>query len=370
MAREKGDDLEFGSDSFLDVVANIVGILIILIVVAGIKAGAAPVAVSRVADYLRKHPATAPAAVKTTATAKATPPVKSASPAAPAARPPLIIPESPELSRQAEDLKAEFAALKSDCQASTAQIGATTSEEKEIDRRIAKLKRAIEEESGELNHEQVQLAEAESRLEHEKTGLLQLEVDVQKAEAQKPTVKTLEHRLTPLSRVIRGKELHFQLLNNRVAYLPIQELMERLGPAIAEQRSRLYREGMQQGQLGPVAGFRMDYIVHVRRLSTIDELRQGSSTSLELSKWRLVPEPDLDTEGADEALKPGSDFLRFLRGADADTTITFWVYPDSFSIYRRLQDFAHHENFTVAARPLPHGYPITGAPTGSRSSGQ
>ncbi len=62
MAREKGDDIEFGSDSFLDVVANIVGILIILIVVAGIKAGAAPVAAARVADYLRKHPAPAPAA--------------------------------------------------------------------------------------------------------------------------------------------------------------------------------------------------------------------------------------------------------------------------------------------------------------------
>ncbi len=55
MAREKHDDIEFGSDSFLDVVANIVGILIILIVVAGIKAGATPVTVERVADYLKKH---------------------------------------------------------------------------------------------------------------------------------------------------------------------------------------------------------------------------------------------------------------------------------------------------------------------------
>ena len=44
MPRSKhGDEIEFGSDSFLDVVANIVGILIILIVVAGIKAGQAAV---------------------------------------------------------------------------------------------------------------------------------------------------------------------------------------------------------------------------------------------------------------------------------------------------------------------------------------
>ena len=39
MARQKPDDeMEFGSDSFLDVVANIVGILIILVMVVGMRA--------------------------------------------------------------------------------------------------------------------------------------------------------------------------------------------------------------------------------------------------------------------------------------------------------------------------------------------
>ena len=102
----------------------------------------------------------------------------------------------------------------------------------------------------------------------------------------------------------------------------------RLG--IAEQSSRLFRDGVQRGEVGPVAGFRMEYLVRVKRLSTIEELREGSSMTVELSKWQLNPEPDLDSEGIDEALKPGSDFLRYLRGADAETTITLWVYPDSF----------------------------------------
>jgi hypothetical protein len=293
-----------------------------------------------------------------------------ASPAAPVTRPQTTIPLSPELVRKADALRAQFAALETNAEDSSAQITTTAGEEKEIERRIAKLKRAIEEELSELTQEQRKLVDAESWLEYKKKGLLQMEVDVQKAEAQKPPVKTLKHQLTPLSRVIQGRELHFQLLNNRVAYLPIQELMERMRPAIAEQRSRLLREGVQHGEVGPVAGFRMDYIVRVQHLSTIDELRQGTSMRIELSQWRLRPEPDLDSEGAEEALKPGSDFLRFLRGADADTTITLWVYPDSFPIYRRLQEFAHHENFTVAARPLPKGFPITGSPSGSYSSGQ
>ncbi len=367
MPRERNDDIEFGSDSFLDVVANIVGILIILIVVAGIKAGATPVNVERVADYLKKH--AAPKASETTKSV-APSPSKAFEPKRPDPQPPIIIPESPELVRQAMKLQAHLAELDSDDQASATKIRTASNDEKEIERRIAKVKRAIEEELSELTQEQKKLVDAQSKLEHDKTGLLQLEVDVQQAQAQKPAVKTLRHKLTPVSRVIQGKELHYQLLNNRVAYVPIQELMEQMRQTITDQSRRLYREGFLQGQVGPILGFRMDFRARVRRLSTIDELRQGSSSTVELSKWQLRPEPDIDSEGPESALKPGSDFLRFLRGADADTTITLWVYPDSFQIYRQLQEFAHHENFTVAARPLPSGFPITGSPTGSFSSGQ
>ena len=62
--RRNSDDIEFGSDSFLDIVANIVGILIILIVVAGIKAGAAPVSAERLSEYLRTHVKPAPPKVE------------------------------------------------------------------------------------------------------------------------------------------------------------------------------------------------------------------------------------------------------------------------------------------------------------------
>ena len=41
--RKPREEMEFGSDSFLDVVANVVGILIILMVLAGILAKTAPV---------------------------------------------------------------------------------------------------------------------------------------------------------------------------------------------------------------------------------------------------------------------------------------------------------------------------------------
>jgi hypothetical protein len=365
--RRISDDIEFGSDSFLDIVANIVGILIILIVVAGIKAGTAPISAEKLSEYLRTHVKTEPAKVEQAAAVQpvAPQPVK-----APPRPEPLVIPPSPALLKQADALKAELASLDSQAQSATAEIEKTSHDEQADSQAIAELRTAIDAEAAELGRDKTQLAQTESQLAAKKTGLLQLEVDVQKAQAVKPQVTTLQHKLTPLGREISGKELHFRLLNNRVAFLPIEELIQRLRPQILHNRDQLIRNGIQRGEIGPVAGFHMDYLLEARRLSAMEELRQGMSVAINLSSWKLVAEPDLETESGDEAIKPHGDYLRRLRDADAETTITFWVYPDSYRLYRQLQEFAHHENFTVAARPLPFGVGISGSPQGSRSSGQ
>jgi hypothetical protein len=352
--RKTAEDIEFGSDSFLDVVANIVGILIILIVVAGIKAGQSAVSPEKVAEFIQKKSAQLQPSVA----------------APPATHEPAMIPVSPDLSRRVDALKAQTAALANQSEAFVAQVARTAEDEQRAKVQAADLNRALETETAELSSRERRLAEAQGRLEREKTGLLQLEVDVKKATAEKPAAKPIKHQLTPLSREIQGKELHFRLLNNRVAYLPIPELMNRLRPEIMHQRDRIIRRGIHRGEIGPVAGFRMSYLIEIRRMSVVDELRRGAAMTVGVSDWKLEAEPDLDTESADEALKPGSDFLRYVRTADPDSTLTLWVYPDSFAIYQRLQQFAQNENFTVAARPLPFDVPIAGSPHGSRSSGQ
>jgi hypothetical protein len=52
------------------------------------------------------------------------------------------------------------------------------------------------------------------------------------------------------------------------------------------------------------------------------------------------------------------------------SAVTFWVYPDSFSLYRQLRDHAVAKGLTVAGRPLPDGTPIAGSPWGRKSRGQ
>jgi hypothetical protein len=72
-----------------------------------------------------------------------------------------------------------------------------------------------------------------------------------------------------------------------------------------------------------------------------------------------------------EALQPGSEFNATLQGLNPDrTTVTVWVYPDSFNAYRELKQYLFGRGFLCAARPLPADHPLGGSPNGSRSSAQ
>jgi len=187
--------------------------------------------------------------------------------------------------------------------------------------------------------------------------------------AEKVTV--LRHRLNPIGREVHGQELHFRIAGGRVAKVPIEELVEQLKPHIERQKEWIAKYHRQQGSVGPIDGFSMEYIVERQELSVLEELRAGAQMMrISVTGWKAVPEPSLVTESADEALRPDSRFMQALHLADKRTTLTFWVYPDSFEAYRKLQDAAHAEGLSVAGRPLPPGVPIAGSPSGSRSSSQ
>jgi hypothetical protein len=75
-------------------------------------------------------------------------------------------------------------------------------------------------------------------------------------------------------------------------------------------------------------------------------------------------------ETLEAALAPSSDFRRLVDGLDASTVITFWVYPDSFELFRRLRDHLYERGLEVAGRPLPEGAPIAASRHGTASRGQ
>jgi hypothetical protein len=89
-----------------------------------------------------------------------------------------------------------------------------------------------------------------------------------------------------------------------------------------------------------------------------------------ISSWAIVPGREIVEETSQQALRAESRFAVALQDASRNASLTFWVYPDSFALSRKLQEAAHDNGFEVAVRPLPDGIPITGSRNGSRSFAQ
>ncbi len=379
------DESKFGSDSFLDVICNVVGILIILIVAAGIKASQAPV----VPETVALPDASAPVASPTPPPAPSVAPSKpekeesrAAEPIRPAPKPVLLTmppppaPEvrielSPELLAEEHCLKSDLKGLR-DAQAADAALKAQLARDQDHYRALADTaRRQLNERKKADAQSGAGEAALRQALKESQERLLALDVALKQHQAEGTPAKTIQHKLTPISRVVHGTERHFRCLNNRVAYVPLEELTKRLGPQIEKQKDWLVKYRRHQGEVGPVDGFSLRYVVERAPATVLDSLGGHNGVMrISVSQWELVPEPELKSETAEEALSRHSAFIRALRIANPDDTLTFWVYPDSYKVYRALQQFAHEEGFMVAARPLPAGVPITGSPSGSRSAGQ
>jgi len=72
-----------------------------------------------------------------------------------------------------------------------------------------------------------------------------------------------------------------------------------------------------------------------------------------------------------QALGPASEFRgRIANCRPQNTTVTIWVYPDSFDDFRALKAELFRLGYLTAARPMPMGEPIAGSPSGHRSAAE
>lgn len=362
MPRRRGE-MQFGSDSFLDVLANMVGILIILIVIAGVRAGSEPMpSVQEMLANLQRDSGMDSTGVNITT---------AASPTAETLPEPDDDSPPPEIADKLAALEAELALLatKSIQQAGELEFAATKEEE---------LLRQRETEEQRIARKTTLLTEVRQRTDEVKSTLLVnkrrltgLLAEGEQVAASGSKVEKLVHRTTPISQEVSSHELHFRLADKKVAVIPLEGLLNRLRSQMERQKQTLAHSRNHQGTVGPVDGFQLQYLIERQSPSAFDEIRHGPGIfRVAVTAWKLIPEPDLEGETADQAVRRNSRFAAALRSAPPDATVTLWVYPDSFALFRKLQAAAHAEGFTVAARPLPHGVPIAGSPSGSRSAGQ
>ncbi len=190
-------------------------------------------------------------------------------------------------------------------------------------------------------------------------------------EKSPPQSVEIESFTTPLGRTVDGRELHFQLIHGRIAYVPLNELVEKAMADLKRKAHKLSERPELTDSVPPEQGFRLTYTIRLRP-PTMDEIRESNSQRPKIED-RVVLTPVADNLGEtfDEALRPGSQFHQALADRRAkDATITLWTYPDSFDDFRRVKKELYRLGFPVAARPLPEGVPISGSSSGSKSTAE
>ena len=330
---------EPGQDSFLDIVANLVGILIILVMVIGVRAQDAMIE------------------------------------AAP----------NEDLSQDVEQIKHELADTKTATGAVESGIRRIHSEierqQLDLDYRrqerdailllVSSTKELMDNRRGQLDQEQQAKFDSQRELIARRSELEQLQRGLQSARTEAEQVTLIEHLPTPMAKTVFGKELHFRLLSGRLTYIPWHELVAQLQQDAPQKLWRLKEQPEFTETLGPVDGFWLKYTL--KRVDHNIATRVGPAVQqgAELDRFVLVPVAENLGEPFAKAFEKHSDFLAMLsQHKPATTTVTVWTYPDSFHQFRTLKKELFRRGYLTASRPLPANQPIGGSPRGTQSAAQ
>jgi hypothetical protein len=198
--------------------------------------------------------------------------------------------------------------------------------------------------------------------------------EIKALEKQPPVKQTLRYR-TPVSRPVQSEEFMFECKGGRITFIDIGALLAELKHGLDDKGQLLKSQWQINDVAGPIGAFRLRYTVE-RLRGTLDGVGDTAPESraqfrFGVSEWLLDPVALERGEPVDIALQENSEFRRVADGLDPQqAAVTFWVYPDSFAIYRRLRDYLYDRDIVVAGRPLPDGVPIRSTRNGSVSRGQ
>jgi len=331
-----------GQDSFLDIVANLVGILIILVIVIGVRAKDVMLEAAPIAETAVEHP------------------------------------DIDSLAKEADAAASSAAAVESDILAVAEKIKRQELEIEYRRREREKIQLLVAQAEEVIAARRAELATADQERfdrQHEVLAARQefeaVRVSLQAVQNAAAPVTALEHLPTPMAKTVFGKEIHFRLYHGKIMFVPWDELVERLQGEARQKVWRLKDQPELTETFGPIGGFWMKYTL--KRVEYREATQVGISVQrgVELDRFVLIPVDDEMGEPIAEAMQPGSQFQTLLAANQPEaTTITVWTYPDSFDEFRVLKRFLFERKYLTASRPLAYDTPIGGSPHGTRSSAQ
>jgi hypothetical protein len=343
---EPEDDSMPGQDSFIDVICNMVGILITLVVVVGMRV-----------SQMVIEPATdaAPAAHSGSGTAEN---VRAE------------LDEALRVRRAAQHEIEQAVVQAIDLRENSLLVDARRQQlalvQAAVELDIAERRAKLDESARRQFDVQREIAEAQIRL----AALTQEEFSLAGAPDD---VEELECVPTPLAKTVTGDEIHVRLRHGQLAVVPVDELLDEV-----ERRGGAYLRGglAQRNQAvdvyGPIDGFRLRLSVerHVEELPPA-AARGAPRRAAIVLQGVFLPTSDRIGVALEQALLPTSPFSQALRARrSAVGAVTAWVYPDSYAELRSLKKAMWDAGVPLAVRPLTDGQPIIFSTLGSKSAAQ
>ncbi len=334
MSKRRNEEAAIGEDAFLDTIANLVGILIILVVIVGSKSYSA--AKIEVENELKEKVEQLDSPLAKTKSL------------------------NQDLQKQVEELRNY-----------DREVVYRDSERMAIMDRVTMAERIVEEELQSVDHATKAKIEKDSEmseLERQLANLLNQQGEIQSIEQN---TAVLQHLPTPMAKTVFGRELHVMMRGGKVAVIPWERLIETLKGEARRSAERNSQKDRFVNQLGPIDGFLMTY--GLKSQSGIMSNGQSArlARTIELEKFELEATSDVVRESIAETLGMGGRLrLELASFSSQHTTVTVWVYPDSFNEFRTLKERLFSEGFLCAARPLPFNVRIGASPRGSASTAQ
>lgn len=342
--RPSRDKIAFSFDSFLDVVANVIGIIIKLILVTWVGARSYTAAVAILEQT--PEPAVASAAI----------------PAPSITDDPLhgkVQQNLTELDNARARLLAELGRLADvEKQGTAAQqsLLQVAKERRETEQQKHVLESLLSDEAKKFQLTSLSLAELQKRGQDLIAQLKELD--------KSPSQRRVLRYHTPVSRQVRGDELFFECKGGKITFIDLPAFLHEVQGSVDGVVVELRTRSKIERTTSQVGAFRLRHVFE-------KEEALGGSIRYSLTGWELEPAVAERGETLEAALAAGSEFRRLTDALDANqTVVTFWVYPDSFELFRRLRDQLYERDIEVAARPLPPGGIIAGSRNGTKSRGQ
>ena len=346
--RPRGEHIAFGFDSFLDVVANVIGVIVRLILVAWVGARSYQASMQWTdAD-----------------------PVPVASRPAPRAADDPLHAELERARRDIEESRRRLAAqlarlqiVENQAEKTRGALTQLASRRQELASQVQTLAARPAGQDASVTLSLAELRERGDRLREE----------IKRLEAQPAPRKELRYH-APVSRTVHADEMFFECKNGRVTYIDLPVFLQEVRQNLEGRGEELKSRWQVAAVTAPVGAFRLRYTLE-REKSALESLGAagpaGGGFRYGVSEWVLEPLAPERGEPLEAALGAGSQFRRLADPLDPRiTVVTFWFYPDSFELFRRLRDHLYDRGIEVAGRPLPEGAPIAASRHGTASRAQ